>query len=166
MSVTQNGDAVFRSFLDHRPELGLGVDLLPGIGVGLALDRPNAGGLPVHRQDAGELSERLGGGLRSVFQAHPHHRIADRLLAQSLRRSLGHDVAAVDDHHPIAQQLHLGQDVGGDQQRALPTQLADQLADGDDLLGVQTHRRLVQHQHSLLVAGGRGQTHPLAVRPG
>ena len=69
----------------------------------------------------------------------------------------------VDDHHAIAEQLDLGQDVRRQNKRRLPRQVTNQLADSDDLLRVETHRRLVQNENLGLMQDRGRQTHPLAV---
>ena len=76
-------------------------------------------------------------------------------LAQLVGAALGDDPAAVEDQHAAAEQLDLGQDVGREQQGVLAAELADQLADGHDLLRIEADGRLVEDQHLRVVEDRR-----------
>ena len=52
--------------------------------------------------------------------------------------------------------------MGGEDDGALPAQLADEPADLDPLVGVEPLGRLVEHQEVGAVEDGRGEAHPLA----
>ncbi len=79
---------------------------------------------------------------------------------------VGDELAVGDDDDLVADLLHLGEDVAGEDDRVLFAELADQVADLNDLLGVQTHRRLVQDDDGREPQNGLGQAHPLAVALG
>ena len=120
-------------------------------------------GLRLHLQDAREGPEGLHH--RSLFA--PHLEAQGSRPAQAagevLGGVLGHHPALVDDHHPPAGHLHLGQDVGGEHDRVLASQALDQLAGLDDLLGVEARGGLVEDEHVRVVEDGLGEAHPLAV---
>ncbi len=76
---------------------------------------------------------------------------------------LGDQAALVQDQHPVADGGHLAEDVAGEQHGAAAAEGADQLADLDDLVGIQAAGGLVQHQHLGVAHEGLGQAHALAV---
>ncbi len=83
-------------------------------------------------------------------------RSASDLVAHAFDRALGHDVAAVDQHHAIGELVDLVQDVARDHQR--PALARAKRAEELDGLGarqrVEPVERLVEHQH----AAGRGRS--------
>ena len=56
--------------------------------------------------------------------------------------------------------------MAGDQEGLFLAELSDQLPDGDDLFGVEAHRRLVEHQNLRVVEDRCGQTDTLSVALG
>jgi len=50
---------------------------------------------------------------------------------------VGHQLAVVDDQDSPAGGLHFGKDMGGEHYRLLPAQVADELADLHDLVGIK-----------------------------
>jgi hypothetical protein len=107
------------------------------------------GGLDgVQSRDLAQRPGQLGGfGRRS----HQHPLGSGQLSLQVGGRVFGHDTTAVDDEHPIADLLGLGQDVSGKHDRAIGPQTGDQLAYLDDLSRVQSDGGLVQDQDFRLV---------------
>jgi hypothetical protein len=78
------------------------------------------------------------------------------------RRALGDDPALVDDEHPVAGHLDLGQDVAGDEDGHPPAQAGDQVAHDQDLVGVEADRRLVHDDDGRLGQDGLGDPDALA----
>ena len=68
----------------------------------------------------------------------------------------------VDDDHAVAHDADLVQDVRGKQDRALAAQVADQIADVDDLIGIEPDGRLVEDEQRRLRDQRLRQSHPLA----
>ena len=100
-----------------------------------------------HRGHAGQsLESRAGGGAGSP-ELDADGRVAHQPFAQGCGRSVGHDTSAVDDEHALTDLLHLGQYVRGEEHSVLAAELVDELADLDDLVGIEPHRRLVENQH-------------------
>ena len=66
----------------------------------------------------------------------------------------------------VADGLHLGQDVGAEQNRMGLAQLPDELPDLNDLEGVQPHRGLIQNDDSGAAQQRLGNAYPLAVALG
>src|SRR5690606_8048795 len=85
---------------------------------------------------------------------------------QLFRRATGHDPSGVDDQDAAAGRLHLRQDVGGEDDRLLTADLADQLADLDDLVGIEPRGRFVEDEHFRLVDEGGGEPDALAISLG
>lgn len=56
-----------------------------------------------------------------------------------------HDASLIDDDNAVADRLHLLEDVGGQDDRVVLAEPADQPADLDDLLGVKSHGRFVEN---------------------
>ncbi len=152
---TSGHDAVA---LGHRPV----EDLLlhPGVGVhGQGqLEAVGAGGaafLSTSRTPASPPSEAPG--WRGPGDRHRQDDLPAQLPVDLLGGALGHDPALVQDEHPVAGGLHLLQDVGGEDDRLLLAQALDELADLDDLVGVQPGGGLVQDEDLGVVDDGLGQ---------
>ncbi len=107
--------------------------------------------------------ERLGHAGGCGGELDGHRDLPLQALAQLVGAAFGDDPPAVEDQHPSAEQLHLGQDVGREQQRVLAAELPDQLADGDDLLRIEPDGRLVENQHLRVVQDRPGEADALAV---
>ncbi len=88
------------------------------------------------------------------------------LLHELRLGALGHDAAAIDDHHPIADHGDLRKDVGREDDGVLAGQGPDEGADLGDLLGVETDGGLVQDQHLGVAQQRLGQAHALAIALG
>ena len=98
----------------------------------------------------------------ATAQAHPHLLAAAEAGRQAFGGVLGHDLAALDDQHPVTELLRLWQDMGGQKYRVIPTQFGDQLPHFADLARVQTGGRLVQDDQLRVVHQSLGDAHPLA----
>ncbi len=85
------------------------------------------------------------------------------LPSQIARRAIGHDPSLVDDEDAVARGLHLGQDVGAEDDRLGPAHFLDQLPDLHDLVGVQSGRGLIEDEHLGIVDHRLGQADALAV---
>ncbi len=94
---------------------------------------------------------------------NPHHQAAGfaDTLGEVLQGILGDDLALVDDDDPLAHIRDLMEDVGGEHHGVVLAQLLDELADFDDLPGVQADRGLVEDQDLGVAHQGLGQAHPL-----
>src|SRR5204862_1661295 len=57
--------------------------------------------------------------------------------AQLVRSPLADDLSPVDDQHAVADRLHLGEDVRRQEDGPIPAELADELADLDDLFRIE-----------------------------
>ena len=99
-------------------------------------------------------------------QRQPQHVPAREARTQVLRRTHGHQLAVGDDHHVVAHLVDLGQDVAAEDDRVLPAQLADQVADLDDLRRIQAHGGLVQDHHLRIAQYRLRDAHALAVALG
>ena len=90
--------------------------------------------------------------LRVAAESHFEH-FARRVAADEFGRcALGHDLALVDDHEPIAELLGLVHVVGRQQQRGALLLEAEQPVPEDvSRLGVEAGRRLVEQQHARVV---------------
>ena len=72
----------------------------------------------------------------------------------------------VDDEQVVAHLLHLGEDVGAENNGVLLSQLADEGTHLQNLLGVQAHGGLIQNQHLGEAQQRLGQAHTLAIALG
>ena len=86
---------------------------------------------------------------------------AGQPAAELRRRALGHDPPPVDDENAVADRLDLGQDVRREQHGAIPTEVANRLADLDDLDRVEPDRRLVEDEDPGLVHERSGERRAL-----
>ena len=99
------------------------------------------------------------GALASISYAD----LPEHLAPQVGRRPLRDDVVAlVDDEHPVAGHLDLGQDVARYEDRHAAPQAGDQVADDQDLVRVEADRRLVHDDDRRLGEHGLGDADPLA----
>src|SRR5262245_24145923 len=96
--------------------------------------------------DAGDASQRGGDLAARAFGANQGLEDALYPSIERVGAVLGDDLAAMDDDHPIADHTHLVEDVGGEQDRALPAQLSDEIANLDHLIRVQTDGWFVENQ--------------------
>ena len=112
-----------------------------------------------------DLRQRLGHAVGRGLELDRHRDLPLQALAQLVGAAFGDDPAAIDDQHPAAEQLDLGQDVGREQQGVLASELADQLADGDDLLRVEPDGRLVEDQDLRVVEDRRRRARPAGGSP-
>src|SRR6185436_12238342 len=78
-------------------------------------------------------------------------------------RSLADERALRDHDHALAERLDLREDVARKQHRARAAETADQLADLDDLPGVETDRRLVEHEDRRIAEERLRETDALAI---
>jgi hypothetical protein len=85
------------------------------------------------------------------------------MLPELGRRVDGDDAALVDDGDPVAEHLHLRQDVGGEQDGRRAAQRLDELAGLPDLVGVEPDGRLIEDEDRRLRDEAVGQRHPLPV---
>ena len=76
---------------------------------------------------------------------------------------LCHDHPFVHDEQPVADLEGFREDVGRKQNRSIPAQITNQLAEVLDLVRVQPRGRLVQDQHRRIRQERLGQTDPLPV---
>ena len=76
---------------------------------------------------------------------------------------VGHDLSFVDYDDPVADGLHFGKNVGGEDNGVPFSQRFDQIADLNDLLGVKTDGRLVQNQDLRISDQSLSQSHTLPI---
>ena len=119
--------------------------------------RPDHAGYVVQRGE--NLSLRTAD-LDAVQTVFLHH------AGDILRLLIGNETALVDDDDAVADGLHLGKDMGGEDNGVIGAQVADQVADLDDLLRVQTDGGLVKDQHLGIADESLGDAHSLAVALG
>ena len=72
----------------------------------------------------------------------------------------------MNDQHPVADGLYLGQDMGGEDHAVLLRELGDERADFANLDGIQSHRRLIEDHHIRLMENGLGDAHALLIALG
>ncbi len=72
----------------------------------------------------------------------------------------------IDDDDPVAHRLHLLQDMGGEDNRVVASQSADEVPDFDDLFGVQSDGRLVENDDRRISHQRAGDAHALTVALG
>ena len=75
----------------------------------------------------------------------------------------GHQLAFGDDHHQLAGLLHLGQDVGAEDDGMLRGQVLDHFAGLDDLVRIESAGGLIQDQNVRVVDDGLGEPDALPV---
>ena len=90
----------------------------------------------------------------------------EQAALQLVGRAEGRQLPVGDHEDLVADGLHLGQDVGAEQNCMGLAQLPDELPDLNDLEGVQPHRGLIQNDDSGAAQQRLGNAHPLAVALG
>ena len=75
----------------------------------------------------------------------------------------GHQLALADDDDALAGVLHFAEDVGAENDGVVAGEVLQQLADFDDLLGVEAGSGLIEDQHIGVVDDGLRQADALAV---
>ena len=81
-----------------------------------------------------------------------------------MRQSVGRQQPAVEqDHHPVGNLLDLREHVRGDQHGLPAGKFADEVANGDDLSGVEPAGRLVEHQQLRLIQQRLGDRDALPI---
>ena len=137
-----------------------------------ALDFEDAGGRPwlLHHDaaDAGDLFEAAlhFAGLGAAVGGFDFERDgfgAAQAVGQVGDRILGDELALADDDDALAGVFDLGQDVGAEDDGVIAGEGREQLADLDDLLGIETAGRLVEDQDVGVVDDGLGDADALAV---
>ena len=90
-----------------------------------------------------------GGGDACLFAAHRQqkHALLFHAAAEVFGRVGGNKLAFGDDHDRIADGADFGKDMAGKDDRMAVAEAADQVAHFNDLLGVETNRRLVEDQN-------------------
>ena len=68
-------------------------------------------------------------------------------MRQALHGIVQHQAALVNDQHPVADGLHLGKDMGREDNAVIAAQLADEIPDFPDLDGVEPDRRFIENHH-------------------
>ena len=74
-----------------------------------------------------------------------------------------HDVAFIDDDHPVAHGLNFLHDMAGEQDGLFAAQLLDQLSDLHDLVGIESAGGFVQNQYIGIVQNGLREAYALLV---
>ncbi len=117
----------------------------------------------LHARGAGnfgqEILERLFGGLGINVNSLP----ALELRREILRRIDGGNFAFVDDDHAIAGHADFRQDVSGKNDGVRAGQALDEVADFDNLLGIEADGRLVQNNYGGIMDQRLGQPNTLLV---
>ena len=84
-------------------------------------------------------------------------------LSEIIRRVVREDAALVENQHAAARHVHLVQDVSGDENRVMSGQTFDELADGTNLVRVETDGWLVENDELRLVDQRIGEADTLLV---
>ena len=92
--------------------------------------------------------------------------VGGEVVGQGVGGAVGHNAAVVDNQDALAHGLHLGQDVGAQDNRVVAAQVFDEGAAFNNLLGVQAHGGLVQNEHRGVANQGLGNAHALLVALG
>ena len=122
--------------------------------------------------------------LSTVFFAHPadtghggqialerggraHRRDPDHFSVldagrQGVERPLGRHLAVMDDHHAVADDVDLGEDVGAEDNGVVPPEISDHIADLDNLARVEARGGLVQDENGGIADERLGESNPLA----
>ena len=98
---------------------------------------------------------------RPAFQREVEKDLALEPSLDLVAGALGHDPAPVQDEDALAGRLHFLQDVGGQDHGLLPAQAPDQLADLDDLVGIEAGGGLVEDEDPGVVQHGLGEARAL-----
>ena len=85
--------------------------------------------------------------LHRTLDLHGQLVIRRQVVGEVLGGVVSHQPAAVDYNDLVADRLHLGQDMGGQDNRVVPAKFLDKGANFDDLLRVESDCRLVQDKH-------------------
>ena len=85
------------------------------------------------------------------------------LVTQRRQVAIGQQSTLIDDEDAVADGLHIGDDVGGEQDGTIRTQPPEQLTEGHHLQWIEAMGGFVQQQHGRVVDQGRGQSHALAI---
>src|SRR5207249_3905325 len=88
---------------------------------------------------------------------------AQALLQETLHPLLERDSTGREDHDLLVDLRNLGENVRREDDRAIARELADELADLDDLTWIQADRRLVEHQNRRIVNQRLRKAYPLPV---
>ena len=105
----------------------------------------------LHAAGARNLREHFAQRLLGRLHLDANALAALELRGEILRSIYGCDFAFVDDDHAIARHAHFGQDVRRENDRVIPGEILDQVADFDDLLGIEAHGRLVEDDYIRIV---------------
>ena len=81
--------------------------------------------------------------------------------AEILRSIHRLDPAFVDDDHPRAKHLHLGENMGGEQDRVVAAEVADEVADEADLVRIKSDGGFIKDEEVRFVNHRVGQSHAL-----
>ena len=109
----------------------------------------------------GQLGQH--GGVHRAFKLGADHGFAGGAGGQLGHRAVGHQLAPADDEHAGAQGRDFGQYVGAENDGFIFAHLADELADFQNLVGVEAGGGLVEDEHVGVVDEGLGQAHALPV---
>ena len=92
--------------------------------------------------------------------------VGGEVVGQGVCGAVGHNAAVVDNQDALAHGLHLGQNVGAQDNRVVAAQVFDEGADFNNLLGVQAHGGLVQNEHRGVADQRLGNAHALLIALG
>ena len=88
---------------------------------------------------------------------------AFELRGEVLRRVDGGDLAFIDDHHAVARHADFRQNMRRENDGVAPGKTLDQMADFDDLLGIEAHGGLVEDDDVGIVHQGLRDAYALFV---
>src|SRR5262249_34483982 len=111
---------------------------------------------------AGRLLERRGDLPMRAANFQPHFLCPLEARGQRFRGIYRRDLTLVDNDDAVAKSLDLGKDMGAQNDGVAAAEAPDELADLDDLPGIEAHCGFVQNQQLRIVDQRLGNADPLA----
>ena len=141
----------------YRPLHQVGAD----VGVALRLENPVVAFDALHTAHLWDAVEH--GLVDLALELHDDHVACGVVLFQVLDLVVGHHHTFINNNGALADGFHLLHDVGGEEDGFLLAEVRDEVADVDELVGVEAGSRLVEDEHQRVVHHGLGQADTLAV---
>src|SRR5712691_7083384 len=86
-----------------------------------------------------------------------------RTLRQVVGRVDRHDLAVIDNDHPVTRHAHFGEDMGAEDDRMVVSEVLNGLADVNDLTWIESYSGLIENEHRGIVEERLRQADALAI---